>query len=172
MKCIFCSLTVTMHKNLSPFSHISCWKREWNTDSFKYATLLASVLEQVPGHMKWKWKIYSFLVRQENFFSGRDFGSNPINFPSLPIPSPSQNWSWNVFPRKRQMSQAPLVARMWKKSLNLHCLAAMPMEVYILWRQYPWDFGEFACDAKVIIQESMTFASVLTIVAFTLERSV
>ena len=49
-------------------------------------------------------------------------------------------------------------------------ISAMPFEVYLLWRQYPWVLGEFACDAKMITTETVTYSSILTIVAFTIER--
>ena len=46
----------------------------------------------------------------------------------------------------------------------------MPGELYLMWKQYPWTFGEVACDAKIIITETVINASILTIVAFTYER--
>ena len=46
----------------------------------------------------------------------------------------------------------------------------MPFELYLLWRQYPWVFGEVICDAKMIATETVTYSSILTIVAFTVER--
>jgi len=49
-------------------------------------------------------------------------------------------------------------------------LIALPMEVFQMWHQYPWTLGEFACDAKIVITEAITYASILTIVAFTTER--
>ena len=49
-------------------------------------------------------------------------------------------------------------------------LTAMPFELYLLWRQYPWVFGEVICDAKMIATETVTYSSILTIVAFTVER--
>jgi hypothetical protein len=48
----------------------------------------------------------------------------------------------------------------------------MPSELYLMWRQYPWTFGEVACDAKIVITEAIIYASILTIVAFTGERCV
>jgi hypothetical protein len=47
----------------------------------------------------------------------------------------------------------------------------MPGELYLMWRQYPWLFGEMACDIKIILTEGVIYASILTIVAFTIERS-
>ena len=44
------------------------------------------------------------------------------------------------------------------------------MELYLLYQQYPWDFGETLCDLKAILTESFINCSVLTIVAFSGER--
>lgn len=49
-------------------------------------------------------------------------------------------------------------------------IIAMPGELYLMWQQYPWTFGEVACDAKIVITEAIIYASILTIVAFTGER--
>jgi len=49
-------------------------------------------------------------------------------------------------------------------------ITAMPFELYLLWRQYPWVFGEVICDAKMVATETVTYSSILTIVAFTVER--
>ena len=66
-------------------------------------------------------------------------------------------------------------------------LLAMPSELYLMWKQYPWEFGEFVCDIKVffvpyyfrpykylyeqvVVNETLINASILTIVAFTIER--
>lgn len=46
----------------------------------------------------------------------------------------------------------------------------MPFEMYLQWRQYPWVLGEFVCDSKMLITETVTYSSILTIVAFTTER--
>ena len=47
---------------------------------------------------------------------------------------------------------------------------AMPLEVYSMWHQYPWRFGEAMCDFKTVFTESVTCASILTVVTFTVER--
>ena len=49
---------------------------------------------------------------------------------------------------------------------------ALPSELYLMWHQYPWVFGEFACDTKIVVTEAITYASILTIVSFTCERLV
>ena len=46
----------------------------------------------------------------------------------------------------------------------------MPSELYLMWQQYPWIFGDLACDAKIVVTETIIYASILTIVAFTIER--
>lgn len=48
----------------------------------------------------------------------------------------------------------------------------MPLEVYVFWEQYPWILGLLVCQMKAVIQEASACASILTIVAFTLERYV
>lgn len=46
----------------------------------------------------------------------------------------------------------------------------MPLELYQLWHQYPWELGGLPCLLKVLIPETTANASILTLVAFTLER--
>ncbi|TRY79836.1 hypothetical protein TCAL_10918 [Tigriopus californicus] len=46
----------------------------------------------------------------------------------------------------------------------------MPLEVYSMWHQYPWTFGEYVCDVKTVLTEAVTCASILTVVTFTVER--
>ena len=46
----------------------------------------------------------------------------------------------------------------------------LPSEVYQMWHIYPWEFGELACDVKIVLTEAVTYASILAIVAFTTER--
>ena len=46
----------------------------------------------------------------------------------------------------------------------------MPLELYQIWVQYPWTFGDLACDAKIVLTETIIYASILTIVAFSFER--
>ena len=47
---------------------------------------------------------------------------------------------------------------------------AMPSELYLMWRQYPWPFGDLTCDLKIVVTETIIYASILTIVAFSCER--
>ena len=49
-------------------------------------------------------------------------------------------------------------------------ISVMPSELYLMWRQYPWPFGDLACDAKIVVTEAIIYASILTIVAFSCER--
>ena len=46
----------------------------------------------------------------------------------------------------------------------------MPSELYLMWNQYPWPFGEYACDAKIVFSETVINASILIVVALTCER--
>ena len=40
----------------------------------------------------------------------------------------------------------------------------------IYWQQYPWALGEVTCKARSLISEMTSYASVLTILAFSMER--
>ena len=40
---------------------------------------------------------------------------------------------------------------------------ALPNELHDLWEHYPWRLGDFACDVKVVVQEAVTYVSILTI---------
>ncbi|KAH0557767.1 hypothetical protein KQX54_011583 [Cotesia glomerata] len=46
----------------------------------------------------------------------------------------------------------------------------LPIELYVIWCFYPYIFGDFFCTARAYISEGATYASVLTITAFTVER--
>ena len=48
----------------------------------------------------------------------------------------------------------------------------MPLEVYVMFHQYPWTFGESLCDFKAVLTEAVTCASILTVVSFSAERQV
>ncbi|KAL8585519.1 hypothetical protein ACOMHN_051404 [Nucella lapillus] len=51
---------------------------------------------------------------------------------------------------------------------NLHfCL---PPELFCIWSAYPWSFGEAFCYIRHTVLELTSYASVLTITAFTVER--
>ena len=46
----------------------------------------------------------------------------------------------------------------------------LPNELSIFWHQYPDLFGDLFCRLRSFLSESASYASVLTIVAFSLER--
>ncbi|CAB3388200.1 Hypothetical predicted protein [Cloeon dipterum] len=46
----------------------------------------------------------------------------------------------------------------------------LPNDLYVYWHQYPWDLGEGLCKFRALISEATSYASVLTIVAFSTER--
>jgi hypothetical protein len=46
----------------------------------------------------------------------------------------------------------------------------LPQEIYQFWSAYPWVFGEVFCIFRVFAAEASTYASILTITAFTVER--
>ncbi|CAG0897824.1 unnamed protein product [Cyprideis torosa] len=49
-------------------------------------------------------------------------------------------------------------------------VVGLPEELFLLWRRYPYIFGETFCVLRGLIAETSTNASVLTIAAFTVER--
>ena len=49
---------------------------------------------------------------------------------------------------------------------------ALPQEAYTIWEAYPWRFGVVFCYIKATLWEMTSYASVLTITAFTVERYV
>ncbi|XP_055954785.1 pyrokinin-1 receptor [Patella vulgata] len=51
-------------------------------------------------------------------------------------------------------------------------LLGLPPELYSVWEAYPWRFGEAFCIFKSFFSEMTSYASVLTITAFTGERYV
>lgn len=51
-------------------------------------------------------------------------------------------------------------------------LSALPVEVYQMWVQYPWPWGESACRLRAMMPELVTNVSVLTILAVSGERYV
>ena len=55
-------------------------------------------------------------------------------------------------------------------TVGLVSFKGMPSELYFMWKQYPWPFGDIACDAKIVISETVINASILIIVALTCER--
>ena len=60
----------------------------------------------------------------------------------------------------------------WYGSFILVLVPALPQEAYTIWEAYPWRFGEAFCYLKAILWEMTSYASVLTITAFTVERYV
>lgn len=48
----------------------------------------------------------------------------------------------------------------------------LPQEAYTIWEAYPWRFGKEFCIFKAMLSEVTSYASVLTITAFTVERYV
>ena len=48
----------------------------------------------------------------------------------------------------------------------------LPLETYSFWQAYPWIFGEAFCLIRTMAAETSTYASILTITAFTVERYV
>merc|ERR1719347_906258 len=49
-------------------------------------------------------------------------------------------------------------------------LLGLPNELSIYWHQYPYPFGETFCKIRSFLSESASYANVLTILSFSLER--
>lgn len=54
----------------------------------------------------------------------------------------------------------------------LFLILGLPHEMYTLWQRYPYMFGEPFCIIRGFLSEASTYASILTISAFTVERYV
>ena len=46
----------------------------------------------------------------------------------------------------------------------------MPMELFLMYEQYPWILGDVVCDVKAVLTETFINCSILTIVSFSGER--
>ena len=46
----------------------------------------------------------------------------------------------------------------------------MPVEILLMWQQYPWPFGQFGCHLTTAVMELVTHVTILKIVVFTIER--
>lgn len=46
----------------------------------------------------------------------------------------------------------------------------MPLELFTLWQQYPWQLGTVMCWLRGVVPEATAYASILTIVTFSTER--
>lgn len=51
-------------------------------------------------------------------------------------------------------------------------ILGLPQELYSTWSFYPWVFGKAFCVIRIMTAEASTYASILTITAFTVERYV
>lgn len=52
----------------------------------------------------------------------------------------------------------------------IYLLFGSPFEILLFWHQYPWLFGLPFCKFRALIAEACSYVSVLTIVAFSMER--
>lgn len=52
----------------------------------------------------------------------------------------------------------------------IYLLFGLPFEIASFWHQYPWPFGLAFCKFRSLITEASSYASVLTIVSFSVER--
>lgn len=73
---------------------------------------------------------------------------------------------------KRSQSSTSRYLRNLAAADLISLLSGVPFEIYLGWNQYPWHPPDFVCHAKAWILETTSYVSVLTIVAFSLERYV
>lgn len=52
----------------------------------------------------------------------------------------------------------------------VYLIFGLPFEILLFWHQYPWPFGLPFCKFRSLIAEACSYVSVLTIVAFSMER--
>lgn len=52
----------------------------------------------------------------------------------------------------------------------VYLIFGLPFEILLFWHQYPWLFGLPFCKFRALIAEACSYVSVLTIVAFSMER--
>ena len=53
---------------------------------------------------------------------------------------------------------------------SLILFLVLPMEIVLIWHSYPWYLGRTGCVVAVILGELVTYLSVGTMIAFTVER--
>ncbi|GIY70023.1 neuropeptides capa receptor [Caerostris extrusa] len=46
----------------------------------------------------------------------------------------------------------------------------MPLELYSLWQQYPWQLGSLTCILRSVVSEASAYASILTIMKFSCDQ--
>ena len=49
-------------------------------------------------------------------------------------------------------------------------ISVIPMEILLIWRAYPWPFGDFGCKMLTVASELVTHVSIFTMIVFTFER--
>ena len=52
----------------------------------------------------------------------------------------------------------------------INFFSVLPMEIVLIWHSYPWYLGRAGCVVAVILGELVTYLSVGTMIAFTVER--
>ncbi|KAJ8260006.1 hypothetical protein GJAV_G00176000 [Gymnothorax javanicus] len=75
---------------------------------------------------------------------------------------------------KHKKMQTPTNLYLFSLAISdlLVLLLGMPLEIYDLWQNYPFPFGESVCYFKTLLFETVCFASVLNVMALSVERYV
>ena len=84
----------------------------------------------------------------------------------------------SIFPSLTQFAWHPtayiffFVGRTRRLHQNLikFVFAVMPVEAMLLWRAYPWPFGDLGCKLVTVASELVTHVSIFTMIVFTFER--
>ena len=49
-------------------------------------------------------------------------------------------------------------------------ILVIPLELTMIWKSYPWPFGDFGCDLATVISELASHVLIVTMIAFSIER--
>lgn len=96
------------------------------------------------------------------------------------VTSNADEYFWNSFAGHKAKGSISLLFMLSNLILYLQCtynlyvlcISGLPQEAYTIWEAYPWRFGKAFCIFKAMLSEVTSYASVLTITAFTIERYV
>ena len=67
------------------------------------------------------------------------------------------------------INNGPLYCYKFIIKFSFH-ISVMPIEIFLIWHQYPWPFGNIGCGFITLASELVTNVSIITMIAFTIER--
>ena len=72
---------------------------------------------------------------------------------------------------KRSLNLFGLIEKLYcTENIEICLLAVLSIEILVMWQSYPWYFGEIGCKIAVVFSELVSYVSVGTVFAFTIER--